>query len=188
MMDEVLVGPDAADDVEGFEEHLARALLVDAEGLEFRRAQAAAEAHVEASAGQIVEHRRLFGDEQRMPERQDVDHAGEPDVARRLRGRGDQQIGRRHRSGRLEMMLEEPDLVDADAFGELDLFELAAKHLRMRRIYARGGRRPDGESHRLILPEFKAPARRGRDLMLLAAAGPVNRLGRFLGAAGVAHS
>src|SRR5208282_1023490 len=82
-MDEVLVRPDAADDVEGFEEHLARLLLVDPKRLELRRTQAAAKAHVEAPAGQIVEHRRLLGDEQRMPERQDVDHAAEADMAGR---------------------------------------------------------------------------------------------------------
>src|SRR5271166_2822507 len=147
MMDEVLVGPDAADDVEGFEKHLARALLVDAEGFEFRRAQATPKAHVEASAGQIVKHRRFLGDEQGVPERQDVDHAGEADMAGRPRSGGDQQIGRRHRCGRLEMMLEEPDLIDADAFSQLDLFELAPEHLLMRRIFARGGRRPDREPH-----------------------------------------
>src|SRR5215469_1888643 len=42
-MNEVLVGPNTPDDLEGFEEHLARLLLVDAERLEFRRAQAAAQ-------------------------------------------------------------------------------------------------------------------------------------------------
>ena len=82
-MDEVLLGPAALDDVNGFEEHLARLLLVDPEGGEFRRAQAAAEAHVEAPAGQIVEHRRLLRDKQRMPERQDVDHTAEADMAGR---------------------------------------------------------------------------------------------------------
>ena len=82
-MDEVLVGPDAANDVEGFEKRLARLLLVEPKRLEFRRAQAAAEAHVEAPASQIVEHRRLLGDEQRMPERQDVDHTAEANVAGR---------------------------------------------------------------------------------------------------------
>jgi hypothetical protein len=83
MVDKVLVGPDAANDVEGFEKHLARLLLVDPERAKFRWAQAAAEAHVEAPAGQIVEHRCLLGDEQRMPEREDVDHAGKPDMAGR---------------------------------------------------------------------------------------------------------
>src|SRR5215469_11482973 len=71
-MNEVLVGPNTPDDLEGFEEHLARLPLVDAECLEFRRAQSAAQPHIEASAGQIVEHRRLLGDKQRMPERQEL--------------------------------------------------------------------------------------------------------------------
>jgi hypothetical protein len=30
------------------------------------------------------------------------------------------------------MVLEEPDLIDADAFGQLDLFELAPEHFWMR--------------------------------------------------------
>ena len=80
-------------------------------------------------------------------------------IWRVVRSGGDQQIGRRHRCRRLEMMLEKPDLIDADAFGQLDLFELAPEHLRMRRIFARGGGRPDGESHRLILPRFKRARR-----------------------------
>ena len=84
-MDEVLVGPDPADDVEGFEEHLARLRLIDAECLEFRRAQTAAETHIEAPAGQIVEHCRLLGDEQRMTERQNVDHASKADAAASVR-------------------------------------------------------------------------------------------------------
>ena len=37
LIDEVFVGTDPADDVEGFEEHLARLLLVDAECCEFGR-------------------------------------------------------------------------------------------------------------------------------------------------------
>jgi hypothetical protein len=92
-MDEVLVGPDAADDVEGFKEHLARLLLVDTEGFELGGTQAAAEAQVEAPIGQIVEHRCFFGDEQRVPERQDVDHAAEANAASGPRRGGDQQIG-----------------------------------------------------------------------------------------------
>jgi len=63
-----------------------------------------------------------------MPERQDVDHAGEPDMAGRPRRGGDQQIGRGNRCRRLQMVLEKPDLIDADAFGQLDLSELAPKH------------------------------------------------------------
>jgi hypothetical protein len=66
-----------------------------------------------------------------VPERQDVDHAAEADSASGPRRGGNQQIGRRHRRGRLKMMLEKPDLIDADAFGELDLLELAPKHFRM---------------------------------------------------------
>ena len=76
------------------------------------------------------------------------------------------------------MMLEEPDLIDAEAFGQLDLFELAPEHLHMRRIFARGCRRPDGESHPFILPGFKRQRAAACGLMVLGAAGSVNRLAR----------
>src|SRR5215471_8698592 len=136
-MDEILVGPNTPDDLEGLKEHLARPLLIDAERLEFRWAQAAAQPHIEASAGQIIEHRGLLGDKQRVPERQDVDHAAEADALRRSRRGGDQQIGRGDRRRRLEMMLEEPDLVDADTFRQLDFFELPLEHFHMGRFFAR---------------------------------------------------
>ena len=131
-MREVLVGPDTADDVEGFEKHLARLLLIDTKGFELRWTQATAETHVEASICQIIEHRRLLGDEQRMPEWQDVDHAAEADVPGRPRGGSDQQIGRGDRRRGRQMMLEKPDLIDADAFRQLHLFELSAKHFLIR--------------------------------------------------------
>src|ERR1700730_2826524 len=72
MMDEVLVGPDAADQIERLDEHFARSRLVDGEGFEFRRAQAAPQAEVEGAPRQVVKHRRLISDEQRVPEWQDV--------------------------------------------------------------------------------------------------------------------
>ena len=138
LVNEILVGPHPADDLKRFEEHLARLRLIDAERLEFRRTQTTAETHIEAPAGQIVEHCRLLGDEQRMAERENIDHAGKPDMARSLSGGGDQQIGRGDRSRRLQMMLEKPDLIDADTFRELDFFKLAPEHFRMCRIFARG--------------------------------------------------
>jgi hypothetical protein len=59
-------------------------------------------------------------------------------------------------------MLEKPDLIDADALGQLDLFELAPEHLHMRRIFARGGGRPDGESHRSSSLYSTSACSRGR--------------------------
>jgi hypothetical protein len=79
------------DDLEGFKEHLARLRSIDAEHLEFRGAQTTAETHIEAPVGQIVEHRRLLGGEHRIAERQNIDHAGKPDMARPPRGGGDRQ-------------------------------------------------------------------------------------------------
>ena len=175
-MDEILVSPDTPDDLEGFEEHLARPLLIDAECLEFRRAQPATQPHIEASAGQIVEHCCLLGDKQRVPERQDIHHAGEADALRRSRRGGDQQIGRGNRRGGLQMMLEEPDLIDADTFGELDFFKLPPEHFHMCRIFARGRGRPDCESH-LPPSRFRRrrAARQPAGFIVPSAAGFVNR-------------
>src|SRR5215469_7698180 len=92
-----------------------------------------------------------------MPEWQDVDHAAEADALRRSRRGGDQQIGRGDWRRRLQMMFEEPDLIDADTFRELDFFELAPEHFPMCRIFARGRGRPDGESH---LPPSRFKRRR----------------------------
>ena len=52
-----------------------------------------------------------------------------------------QQIGRGHRRRRREMVLEEPDLIDAGTLRQFDLFELALKHFLIGRIFARGGGR-----------------------------------------------
>ena len=82
MMDEVLVGPNAADQIERLDEHFARLRLVDGEGFEFRRAEAAPQAEVEAAPRQVVKHRRLLSDEQRVPEWQDVDHVGKSEATR----------------------------------------------------------------------------------------------------------
>jgi hypothetical protein len=73
-------------------------------------------------------------------------------------------------------MLEKPDLIDADALGQLDLFELAPEHLPMRRIFAWGDGRPDGESHRLFLSLFEGRRAAAAGLMVSGAAGYVNRL------------
>jgi hypothetical protein len=53
------------------------------------------------------------------------------------------------------MMLEEPDLIDANPIRQLDFFELPSEHFLMCRIFTRGCRRPDGQSHR---PTLSIPA------------------------------
>src|SRR5215470_12335086 len=55
------------------------------------------------------------------------------------------------------MMFEEPDLIDADTFPQLDFFELPPEHFHMCRIFAWGRGRPDGESH---LPPSRFKRRR----------------------------
>jgi hypothetical protein len=58
-------------------------------------------------------------------------------------------------SQRASREAEEPDLIDADAFHQLDLFELAPEHFRIPRMFARGGGRPDGKLPPFILPGFE---------------------------------
>src|ERR1051326_2342816 len=53
-----------------------------------------------------------------------------------------------------------PDLVDADALGQLDLVELAPEQLLVRRIRGRRRGRPEGEPH-ASPPRLPAAARRG---------------------------
>src|SRR5260221_7814517 len=83
------------------------------------------------------------------------------------------------------MMLEEPDLVDADPVRQLDFFDLPSEHFLVCRIFTRGRGRPDGQSHRPTLP-IPATGRRMRCLtsisMVSAAARFVNRtLARAVG-------
>src|SRR5205085_10725566 len=73
----------------------------------------------------------------------------------------------------VQVVLIEPDLVDADALGQLDLVELAPEQLLMRRILARRRGRPDGEPH-ASPPRLPAAACRGLGAMLLASGHAVN--------------
>ena len=84
------------------------------------------------------------------------------------------KIGRGDRRRPLQMMLKEPDLIDADTFRELDFFELARN---ISVCVARGRGRPDCESQLPPSRFRRRRAARGSQLVLSSPppAGFVNR-------------
>ena len=107
--------------------HCARLrLAVDAEAAELRLRARLAGAELDAAAGDQVERRDALGDARRVVEagRDLHDAVAEPDVLGPLAGGGQEHLGR----ARVRVLLEEvvldlPDVVDADLVGELDLLE-----------------------------------------------------------------
>ena len=64
--------PNALDDLQRFEGHLALLLPGNVVGSERERTDACAEAAFETTLGQVVEQRRFFGDADWIPQRQDI--------------------------------------------------------------------------------------------------------------------
>ncbi len=152
-MDEQLVRPQALQNLDQFAEHGARIRGIDAERLVFDRLAAAADADVEPPARHLVEHRRFLGDEERIAERQHVHHVAEPHPVRARSRRRDHQIGRRHRRGRRQVVLEEPVMRKSHRFGERELVEVLAIDLARGQALAVAGIVPDREFHGLA-PQY----------------------------------
>jgi hypothetical protein len=120
---EPLARPRAQDDVQRFVEPLALRGGLDAEAGVLVAQVSRADAEVEASVRQDVDHRVVLGRPQRVIERQD-DHPGpETDPARALRCR-------RHPHGRardgavlVKVMLGDPEGVESEGIGRFGLFE-----------------------------------------------------------------
>ena len=114
----LLLAPDAADHVERLVPDGAGVARVDLEAL-LLVGVAPARAEVDASAGHMVGHGDLLGDADRMLVRQDDDAEAEADT---LGGgcKGPDDYLRRGRSGkgREEVVLDEPDIVEADPVGQ----------------------------------------------------------------------
>ena len=66
------MGPDASDDLQRFQSHLALLLPRNIVSGETKRSDAGAEAAFQTAFGEIVEQRDFFGDADRIPQRQDV--------------------------------------------------------------------------------------------------------------------
>ena len=121
---EAVARPREADDLECLVE--ARAVLrdVDLEAVELTRDRAAADAELEASAGEDVCRRGLLGAAQRMLERQQGDRGADADALRPLRDERHhhERIGEQ-RERAAEVQLREPRHVETELFGERDELE-----------------------------------------------------------------
>src|SRR5439155_25850215 len=93
-------------------DHLSHAEL-DAEPVVGARAAATADTQVETALAQVIDRRDLFGDPQRMRERQDDDGHADPH-ARGARGHEGGEVHRcgLHRAPRVEVDLAEPHAVE----------------------------------------------------------------------------
>ena len=124
---------------------LAR-LGVDAETAELAGLVAAADAEVEPSTREDVDHGGVLGQTQRVVERQDHDGGADADAARGLGGRGRHQQRAAEQAVAREVVLGEPGRVEAEGVGQLDLLERLEQH----RVVTRSVRREqvlDAELH-----------------------------------------
>ena len=121
---ESVFGPRLLEDFKRLEKPLAAFLIGDAVGAIRARVAAAAGAEDEAAAAHHVDRRGLFGQAQRMGQRQDVHRGADLDP---LGARGDLagDIHRRaqDRAARLLVDLGQPEHIEAPAVGGFDLFE-----------------------------------------------------------------
>ena len=124
-MGEALFRPRALQDVHRLLEALAILLLRHVVAAELGRTIAAADADVQTPARDDIDQRRLLGQAQRVVERQDRRRQSDADAARARRGHRRQ--GRRvHREAVVdEVVLGQPDLVEAELLRPLHLLELA---------------------------------------------------------------
>ena len=83
----------------------------------------AADAEVEATAGELVGHAHVLDDPYRVMKRQQLHHRAKPDLRRDLRGRRDEQllVGRHAQLG--AMVLGQVEAREPGVLGELDQFE-----------------------------------------------------------------
>jgi hypothetical protein len=124
-----LLGPRPQHDVHRLVEALAVLLLGDVIAAELGGAVAAAHADVEPPLGDDVDQRELLGQAQRVVEGED--RGGEPDAhAACAGGGGGGEAGRIDGEAVVdEVMLGEPDLVEAELLRPLHLLELAVHDL-----------------------------------------------------------
>ena len=142
------------DHVERLVPLLALGLAVDAEAAELGARGGLAGAELAATLRHEVEHRHLLGHARGMLVAGRDGHDPEPqaDAIRALAGRGEEDLGRR-RVGVLleEVVLDLPDVVDAQAVRQLDLVERVGDQLLLGPAVPRAGELvlvEDPEAHR----------------------------------------
>ena len=122
---EALFGPRAAHDLDGLVEALAALLLGHAVSGELGRAVAPPHAHVEPAVRDDVDEGHLLGEAQRVMEGQDRRGEADAHPARPGRRRRRERRGIHRQPVVDEVVLREPDLVEPELLGPLDLLELA---------------------------------------------------------------
>ena len=112
-----------ADDAERVLETLLRLRPVAAEPVVLDRRDSAADAEVEAAAGELVDHAHVLDDLDRVMQRQQLHHRAEPDLRRHLRGGRDEHllVGRHAQVG--AVVLGEMETREARLVGERDQLE-----------------------------------------------------------------
>src|SRR5206468_7511432 len=131
LVGEALQGPRADQDPEGLLEALTALDLGDAIALELDRAVAASHPDVQTSAAQDIDHRELFGEPDRIVEGEDRGGQADPN-APGPHGGGGRQDRRRDRETVLdEVVLGEPEAVEAELFRPRHLLDLAPEDVGM---------------------------------------------------------
>ena len=109
--------PRLDDEIMRFMEALMREIRIDA-GRVILGADAAHEAADDAAAREVVEHRVFFGDVHRIAlQRQGAAEDRDLDLLRALDKRAGDEIGRRHQSIGVLVMLVDADAVEAEPLG-----------------------------------------------------------------------
>ena len=122
---EALQRPRADQDGEGLLEALAALDLGDAIALELDRAVAAPHADVEASPAQDIDHRELFGEPDRIVEGEDRGGQADPHAPGPHGGGGRQDRRRDGEAVLDEVVLGQPEAVEAELLGPRHLLDLA---------------------------------------------------------------
>ena len=119
---ECFAGPSAHKDLNAFVKARLRSITVKSM-LHVILGHAAAQADVQAAAGENIQHGAFFSEPHGIVERQHTDQIAEPQPLGAPRQRGDHQIGRRQHAVVGVMMLGEPGFVELEFLRQLDLFE-----------------------------------------------------------------
>jgi len=123
MRERSLGAPEAAHDLEPFLEDLLIVFEIDPERRVLAPVVTPAGRKIDAPVAEEIERRPLFGDPDRVMQREDRDGGGEPDSRGASGEVGQHEVGTREHAERAEVMLPDPGRVQADLFGIQRLVE-----------------------------------------------------------------
>jgi hypothetical protein len=158
VVDGRVLRPDFQQDVDGLVGHRRGLVEAQAELDELTRADAFADAEIEAALGQVVQHGSLGGQPERMMKGQHVDVVAEAHALGALQAGRDHEIGAGQDRVVGEMVLGKPALAKAEALGQRDLVE----HLGVRLIVRRPPALAVVEEPEIHVREYTVRTRRAR--------------------------